>query len=1102
LGLDDFGVRLAKYLHDVKRANTEPAKAHLFLELVRGTFKDVNVDCAESLFPDLERYVRYRRGAVVVRGRIDAFLGNLIVEFERDLDVRLEEAREQLKKYVAILWSREGRARVNYVTMASDGVKFRVYRPRTHIELEEPLEQDDIYLDEIDRMDLLKVGFRDAYLWFDRYLLTPVLKPVSTDEFVREFGSQSPAFKSFMKEVGELWVGVKEGEEVRTLYEEWAKYLRIVYGAPVESEELFFRHTYLATLAKLMAYMSFSGGALPSHDEVLKVLRGEAFREWSILNLFEEDYFSWLARGVARERGLRLSMALLGHLSRYDIRTLDEDVMKGLYQELVDPAERHDLGEYYTPDWVAEYILEDLLKENPRARVLDPACGSGTFLFTALRLKRELIKDMEPPELLGHVVGSVTGIDVHPLAVIVSKANYLLALGNLISARKESINVPVYLADSIRLPEVKEPEVAKGIPVPRYEFDAKGEKIRIPAPLMNELPDMPVDITLDYMRSYAESAAGGGLKPSMESFRNGLFMWVPPIRRLAEKHGEVIIGVLYQSTLDLAELIRSNRDTIWPFIIKNNYKPLFLKGGFDFIVGNPPWLSYRYVADPEYQGFLKGLITETYKLTSKAELITHMELATLFFVRATELYLKDQGVIYFVMPRSVYAADQHDGFREGPSTVGLKKFVDLRDVGPLFNVPACLVRGVRGEKTTYPVKEAVVISGKLPKKNAKLEEISNLLTVRQATIHFNQVGVRSWLSEQKFTLAKERSPYYGGFSQGASIVPRPCWFVDVVPHPRFGISQQRPYLKTSQRAEKMAKRGYESLLIEGNVEADFLYGVLTSTELIPFGYLPLRVAVLPIEPRNKNYRIIDAEEAERNGFLGLTEWLRKCEREWQTRRGAKARKLSLYERLDYQKDLTEQSTTTRFRVAYPKSATYLVSSVIDLQQESLTVEVGNILIPLKGLIIDHINYFCDVSDGDEAYYLCSILNSRIIDELIKPMQAEGQFGPRDIHKKPLELPIPKFDPSNPNHRELSELGKKATEIVSHKLSKVLEKYRVEILTPQHVARIRGEVRALISDLLDEIDELSTRILETAAPTGLDRFSGEDNLRLHMASKIR
>jgi len=44
------------------------------------------------------------------------------------------------------------------------------------------------------------------------------------------------------------------------------------------------------------------------------------------------------------------------------MENFSEDVLKGLYQELVDPEERHELGEYYTPDWLAEYIAENLIE--------------------------------------------------------------------------------------------------------------------------------------------------------------------------------------------------------------------------------------------------------------------------------------------------------------------------------------------------------------------------------------------------------------------------------------------------------------------------------------------------------------------------------------------------------------------------------------------------------------------------------------------------------------------------------------------------------------------------------------------------------------------
>ena len=45
------------------------------------------------------------------------------------------------------------------------------------------------------------------------------------------------------------------------------------------------------------------------------------------------------------------------------------------------------------------------------------------------------------------------GADIHPLAVIIAKTNYILALGDLLKKRKSTITIPVYLADTLKLPE-------------------------------------------------------------------------------------------------------------------------------------------------------------------------------------------------------------------------------------------------------------------------------------------------------------------------------------------------------------------------------------------------------------------------------------------------------------------------------------------------------------------------------------------------------------------------------------------------------------------------------------------------------------------------
>src|ERR1035438_10415504 len=75
-------------------------------------------------------------------------------------------------------------------------------------------------------------------------------------------------------------------------------------------------------------------------------------------------------------------------LASYDVGTFElkperaRDLLKDLYHGLIPEAVRHALGEYYTPDWLAEHTIElSGFDGDPRKSLLDPSCGSGTFLL-------------------------------------------------------------------------------------------------------------------------------------------------------------------------------------------------------------------------------------------------------------------------------------------------------------------------------------------------------------------------------------------------------------------------------------------------------------------------------------------------------------------------------------------------------------------------------------------------------------------------------------------------------------------------------------------------------------------------------------------------
>ena len=145
------------------------------------------------------------------------------------------------------------------------------------------------------------------------------------------------------------------------------------------------------------------------------------------------------------------------HLERAgnDALRFGGDLFKDLHHDLFSRSWRHGHGEYYTPDWLARRLLDAVgYCGDSGRRLLDPACGSGTFLCEAVA---KLIAG--PPsdrivgnrrEMVDRVLHSVAGIDVNPVAVWTARANLLASLRGLID--QAPAELPIFVADSILAP--------------------------------------------------------------------------------------------------------------------------------------------------------------------------------------------------------------------------------------------------------------------------------------------------------------------------------------------------------------------------------------------------------------------------------------------------------------------------------------------------------------------------------------------------------------------------------------------------------------------------------------------------------------------------
>ncbi len=586
-------------------------------------------------------------------------------------------------------------------------------------------------------------------------------RPATTASVIAGLGPASPAFRIARGELVRLYDSLRDSPALHLRVGQWQKYIALVYGDESGDEELFLRHTYLATVARLLASARLGMGTLPSEQDLEGIIRGDYFQDRAALaNFVEEDFFTWPLLEPVRQEGLDLARRLLNTLQSYDFSQVREDVLKELYQGLVDPEARHDLGEFYTPDWLAELMLRDELglDRDPHRSVLDPSCGSGTFLFIAVRLMREALEreGMATAGVLRHILENVVGMDVHPLAVTIARTNYLLALGDLLQAPRGEVTIPVYLADAMRLPELLSP-LTRTFPSPVGEGDQGGEVANGSYALEaeeNVFLQVPQSLAmnpagLDYLLPFMKNKYGSSIlhvlrnagSPAAErawaAFRQ--FLVTPSTSRKPFALDEADAGIVVQTQRVLVRLMEEGKDTLWFFMLRNALRPAILeRSKFDVVLGNPPWLSFqRFSRSPQYLQWLRTQVLDEYRIQERSapHLFTQMELATLFFARTADLYLKDGGSLAFVMPRSVMVAQQHAGFtgmsfkEDGTLTMALQQVLDLEGVTPLFNVPACVLVAHKGPQTAYPV-DGKVLSGGLLVKDRPLAEAREHLEVR------------------------------------------------------------------------------------------------------------------------------------------------------------------------------------------------------------------------------------------------------------------------------------------------------------------------------------------------------------------------------------
>jgi SAM-dependent methyltransferase len=878
----------------------------------------------------------------------------------------------------------------------------------------------------------------------------------------------------------------------------WVRKAGLTINTPKEAECFFFvLHTYFALLVKLIAWLALSRHlavklGVPSFGELIsadsdtlhrrlrELEEGGIFRAFGLTNLLEGDFFAWYLYAWDKpiEDAIR---ELLKRLDEYDPTTLSilpeesRDLFKKLYHYLLPREIRHNLGEYYTPDWLAQRLLNQVDSEfftadphkNERRlrekllniRWLDPACGSGTFLVLIIARMRQLGEALfiNETELLNAILRNVVGFDLNPLAVLTARVNYLLAIADLLEHRRGEVTIPVYLADSVRTPAMGDTLETAGA----YEFPTAVGTFSVPAVLCTKE-------RFDRFCNILEESVRAQISPDAFISRIERELKLAPPewqQRDADLAREVYGRIL--------NLHRQGVNGIWARLLKNNFAPLTV-GQFDYIVGNPPWVNWEHLPD----GYRDS--DSTRKLWARYQLAgtfrggrprlgaVKVDISALMTYTVMDTLLKPGGRLGFVITQSLFkTAGAGAGFRrfsipwgDGRRTplriLCVEDMVSLQPFEGASNRTAVMVLE-KGKPTAYPVPYTVwrKQGRKRFTYDSTLEEVTN------ATVRLKFVAepvnpsdpTSPWLTARPKVIRAirkvlDKSDYVahaGAYTGGANAV----YWVDIYKRPDGLVVVRNITEGARVRVNEVTEP----------IEPDLLYPLLRGRDVQRWKAEPSAYIIVPRLHNNPN-QVIPANQMQRQ-YPHTYGYLKRFEDVLLRRADAMVR--SALERGEpfYFYGAVGTYTFAPWKVVWTRLAR-IEAAVVGLHE-------GKPIVPQETVTL------VECSSANEAHYICALVNSSPFQFAAISYSQEGGKSMGSMHI--LEhIRIPRFDRKNPVHLRLAELSKQAHEAV-----KVGDETRLREIESE-IDRQAAKLWGLSDDELRDIQQSLAELSETPEPT--------------------
>ena len=1001
-----------------------------------------------------------RHEFTVASGRVDSVYDRVIVEYKNpaskteSIGVALTDGGTkkivaQIKSRFADLEKEHGQPIESLFGVGIDGRRIVFLRYR-----------DDAWLEEAPVA--LTPASASRLLWA-LFNLGVGGRPFSAAYLARDFGGSSNSAGEMVRALYAAY-SVNKDPKPETLFAEWRSLFGIVCGYETLSSTsdverlarlyklapegldfdllLFCAHTYYALIMKLLsaeiigAYHglpSLTQRILKTHSttalkrELTDLEAGGIFQHIGIRNFLEGDLFSWHLHAWTPEIEAALR-GLVREFDKYNLGSIadspseSQDLLKDLYMALLPREVRHSLGEYYTPDWLADLTLDEVkYSGDAKSRVLDPACGSGTFLVRVISRIRQ--RFTERPELfhgaekglLKVILNNVVGFDINPLAVLASRTNFLIAIRDLLKYSGE-IELPIYLADSVSTPTEYEDLFTSASPVARVPCAAtKPPFLLVPREVGATFA------TVNQFTQCIEHALK--VKLTSEEFLDDLKDTDIHIRDLAHHKS------LYET---MSKLRDQGRDGIWARIIKNSFAPLFV-GQFDFVVGNPPWVSWETLA-PEYRKVSSeawkhyGLVGPLPGKRRQQSSAAKTDVCILMTYVAADKYLVNNGRVGFVLPRTIFQSETGGWhFRKfvlpGGQPLRVETIQDIDSLKPFRGQAtntSCVAIFRRGLSNKFPV----VWETWSPVKAKNL----NSLTLEEIRVR----SKRKKLSAEPIDNVQPQSPWIVGTKATLELLRASIGKSPYAPAVREGLNTRGANGIYFVKAEiigpriivtNLASEGRNDKVLEYKlpIETEYLYPLLRGEDVAPFKATPANYIVVPHTSLHPSTPVSFSKLPKMTReFFSTFRTLLENRKKFRNFEPAVRDWHGLYSVLD--------ATFSPYKVVWREMASG--SGVI-------AAAVGSDVLPngqKKIVLPDHKLAIVPCVTEAEADYVAGFLNSDVTNLIVRSYAVATGISTHIMER----IGLPRFSSKDPRHNELAKLAKQA---------------RLKSLTDEQVLRI-------------------------------------------------